>query len=364
VYFGSYGLLAYDFAGREIWKRPLPTPPTDYGTASSPIVSGGLVLLQRDGNNGTSELLAMDGKTGETRWAAARPASRESFSTPMIWEQAGLKEIIVVGNARVVAYDFRDGKERWFAPGISFLPVAVAVAGDGLLFASSSGASSESEPPYIGTREEIFAQFDQNKDGKLTKDEVPEKASFKWRKDVPDGIRGNTIGYHWMLFDFMQGGKDGVFTAEDWKEVEEFTAKNKNTVMAIRPGGSGNAGTTHLQWQAGRGIPDMPSPLHYRGRLHLVMDGGRLTTYNAKTGKIVIDRERLGPSEQFAASPVAAGGHIYAASGSGKVVVFKAADTLEVLAVNDLGAAIAATPAITGGQLYVRTAGHLQAFGE
>lgn len=364
VYFGSYGMLAYDFAGKELWTRPLPTPPTDYGTASSPIVHGGLVLLQRDGNNGTSELLAMDGKTGETRWAAARPASRESFSTPMIWERAGLKEIIVVGNARVVAYDFRDGKERWYAPGISFLPIALAVAGDGLLFVSSLGASSESEPPYIGTREEIFAQFDQNKDGKLTKDEVPKTASFKWRKDVPDGIPGNMITYHWILFDFMEGGKDGEFTTEDWKDVEEFTAKNKNLVMAIRPGGSGNAGPTHLHWQASRGIPDMPSPLHYRGRLHLVMDGGRLTTYDAKTGKVVIDRERLGASEQFAASPVASGGRIYAASGSGKVIVFKADDALEVLAINDVGAAIAATPAITGGQLYVRTAGHLQAFGE
>jgi len=51
VYFGAYGAVAYDFGGNEVWKRPLPTPPTQYGTASSPIVAGGHVLLQRDGNS-------------------------------------------------------------------------------------------------------------------------------------------------------------------------------------------------------------------------------------------------------------------------------------------------------------------------
>src|SRR6478735_3027487 len=40
VYFGSFGLLAYDFDGKEIWKVPLPTPGMRFGTASSPIVAG------------------------------------------------------------------------------------------------------------------------------------------------------------------------------------------------------------------------------------------------------------------------------------------------------------------------------------
>ena len=364
VYFGSYGLLAYDLAGRLVWQRPLPTPPTDYGTASSPIVHEGIVLLQRDGNGPDSELLALDGRTGEIRWRAARPASRESFSTPMIWAQDQAKEIVVVGNARVTAYDFRDGRERWFASGISFLPINVAVAGDGLLFASSAGVGAESEPPYLGTREEIFAQFDQNKDGRLTKDEVPANASFVWRKDAPENMRGNRVTYRWILFDYFEGGKDGVFTAEEWKEVEEFTAKNQNTLMAIRPGGRGNIGATHRPWQAHRGIPDIASPLYYRGNIHLLMDGGRLTIYAAATGKLVLDRERLGVNERFAASPIAGGGHLYAASAEGKIAVLRFADKLEVVARNDLAEPIVATPALVDGRLYVRTTKSLQAFGE
>src|SRR6185436_15295841 len=51
VYFGSYGLLAYDFSGNEVWRHQLPLPPSRYGTATSPIVFDGKVILQRDGNS-------------------------------------------------------------------------------------------------------------------------------------------------------------------------------------------------------------------------------------------------------------------------------------------------------------------------
>jgi CO/xanthine dehydrogenase Mo-binding subunit len=50
VYFGSFGLLAYDFAGNEVWQRPFERLPIEYGTASSPVLAGGKLILQRDGN--------------------------------------------------------------------------------------------------------------------------------------------------------------------------------------------------------------------------------------------------------------------------------------------------------------------------
>ena len=65
----------------------------------------------------------------------------------------------------------------------------------------------------------------------------------------------------------------------------------------------------------------------------------------------------------YVASPVAADGRIYAASETGTIVVFRAGDTLEVLARNDLCESITATPAIADHKLYVRTAKHLWAFG-
>src|SRR3954471_2928507 len=72
VYFGSYGLLAYDFAGKEVWRLPLPLPESRYGTATSPILFDGKLILQRDGIAG-SELLAVDVKTGAVVWRTPRP---------------------------------------------------------------------------------------------------------------------------------------------------------------------------------------------------------------------------------------------------------------------------------------------------
>jgi outer membrane protein assembly factor BamB len=364
VYFGAYGAVAYDFTGKEAWTRPLPTPPTKYGTASSPIVSGDLVLVQRDGNSTNSHLLALDAKTGRTKWTAERPLHGESFSTPMIWQHDGVEELITVGNGRLDAYSLKDGKERWWAPGLTFQPITVAVSGAGLLFASSSGTGSQSEPIDLPTWEGLLKRFDRNGDGQLTKDEVPEDAAIQLRKEVPKETPGNMLGYRFLLFEFFDADKDGIFTKDEWKALEQFTANNQNNVMAIRPGGRGNIATTHVQWKGSRGISEMPSPLLYRGRLYFLKDGGMLTSYDLQSGKVVMDRERLGTASQYVASPVASGGNIYAASVPGKIAVIKAADTLEVLAINDLAEAITATPAVLDGRIYVRTAKHLYAFGE
>lgn len=78
-----------------------------------------------------------------------------------------------------------------------------------------------------------------------------------------------------------------------------------------------------------------------------------------------IYQERLGPGGQYCASPVAADGRIYFVSVPGVVTVIDAAaDRLQVLATNELGENVQASPAIVGNRLYVRTAGHLLAFGE
>ena len=72
---------------------------------------------------------------------------------------------------------------------------------------------------------------------------------------------------------FTDGDGDGVATQEEWKTTLTFLKDNEDNVVAIRPGGSGDSTKTHLAWTASRGIPEMPSPLFYRGRLYLVRDG-------------------------------------------------------------------------------------------
>jgi outer membrane protein assembly factor BamB len=116
-------------------------------------------------------------------------------------------------------------------------------------------------------------------------------------------------------------------------------------------------------WSQTKGLPYVPSPLFYQGRIYTIKDGGMASCFDAKTGKILYLQERLGAAGSYYASPVAANGRIYAASLNGVMVVFEAGDTLNVIARNNLEDRTMATPAIVSDKLYVRTAGHLYAFG-
>ena len=361
TYFGSYGLLAYDFAGKEVWRKPLPAPPTQYGAATSPIVFDGKVILQLDGNDGRSELLAFDARTGDPIWRTPRPLLRESWSTPIVWTHDGRDEIIVVGN-RLTAYSASDGAELWWVGGLTPQPITCAVLGEGMLFASAVYAGSPSEPLDVPPWDTLVERYDANKDAMLAVTEPPREEGMQLRREVAKDALGGFLPWRGALA-FADGNKDGVVTKEEWNALLTFLRSNEDIVLAIRPGGSGDSRTSHVAWKASRGISEMPSPLFYRGRLYFVRDGGMVTSYTPDSGKVVLDRQRLGTLGQYVASPIAADGRIYAASETGTIVVFRASDTLEVLARNDLGESITATPAIADHKLYVRTAKHLWAFG-
>jgi len=126
-------------------------------------------------------------------------------------------------------------------------------------------------------------------------------------------------------------------------------------------GGAGDASKSAVIWSESKGVPEIPSPLLLNDRIYLVKSGGVAICRDTKTGKNIFE-ERLGAEGGYFASPVAAGGRIYAASDRGTVTVFEAGDSLKILAKNELGEAIMATPAIVEGKLYVRTKTKLYAF--
>jgi len=68
--------------------------------------------------------------------------------------------------------------------------------------------------------------------------------------------------------------------------------------------------------------------------------------------------------EGYSASPVAADGKVYLTSEGGKITVLKAAGEWDVIAVNDLGEGAFATPALSGGKIFVRTDNTLYCFGK
>jgi outer membrane protein assembly factor BamB len=142
----------------------------------------------------------------------------------------------------------------------------------------------------------------------------------------------------------------------------QFYAKNAARVMAVRPGSTGEVMRANIAWTERRGVPGVPSPLYYNGRLYTFKDGGLVFCRVAESGELLYS-ERLGTLGYYYSSPVAADQRIYIASVEGVVVVLEAGEKLNILATNKLDGGILATPAIVDGKIYVRTESHLYAFG-
>lgn len=367
AYFGSFGLIAYDFAGKEAWRHPLERLPSEYGTATSPILAGGNLIVQHDGDSTNASLIAIAPRTGKTVWAAARSLAGSSYSTPMVWKHDGIEELIVQGKGRVSAYSLKGGQPKWWVRGWGFSAVTTPVAGDGMLFAGGSGMGDPSEPadPLFDWNK-LIADHDANKDGQLALDEIPESLVWQIRKEVPKNVPGNMLPMRNLMQWFTDTNKDKIVTKAEW-DADEAYAKDKfnaDRFVAIRPGGKDDSTATHVHWETTKGLSEMPSPLFYQGRVHFVRDGGMWTVMDPKTGKRLLDRERLGTGGQVVASPIAANGHLYTVNESGTFAVLRAVDTLDIVAVNKLGESVRATPAIAGRALYVRSEEHLWAFGE
>lgn len=133
--------------------------------------------------------------------------------------------------------------------------------------------------------------------------------------------------------------------------------------MAIRPGGTGDVSRSHVIWRTDTGAPYVSSLVHYNGLLYMAGDVGVLSAIDAKTGQRVW-QERTGGV--FTASPVAADGKIYLLSEDGQTIVLAAGTAgtpPRVLARNRLNARQLASPAISGGRIFIRTDSAIIAIG-
>ena len=127
-------------------------------------------------------------------------------------------------------------------------------------------------------------------------------------------------------------------------------------IWALRPGGRGDVGATHIKWRMPNGGSYVPSILQYRGLLYMTNEVGVVTCAEAETGAVVW-KERLGGI--FFASPVAGDGMVYMLSETGEMFVLRAGRKMEILAKNELGERFLASPAIAGGRIFLRGDGTL-----
>lgn len=132
-------------------------------------------------------------------------------------------------------------------------------------------------------------------------------------------------------------------------------------LLALRAGGRGDVTKSHLLWSFANG-PDVPTPVTDGKYFYVVNDKGIMWCLNAKTGEEIYGGKRIKPGT-YSGSPVLADGKIYATSEDGITTVVKAGPEFEILAENDQGEYCLSSPAISDGQIFIRTSNHLYAIG-
>jgi outer membrane protein assembly factor BamB len=149
--------------------------------------------------------------------------------------------------------------------------------------------------------------------------------------------------------------------------VYSIGGRNPNGALAIRAGGRGDVGSSHVVWRLNKGS-NVPSPILFDGHLYFAHENlGVVYCVNAKTGAVVYE-ERLEPSPgQIYASPILAGGRIYFTGRTGRTVVINAAPKFETLATNTLESnrgVFNSSPAVNGNRILLRSNRALYALGE
>lgn len=128
------------------------------------------------------------------------------------------------------------------------------------------------------------------------------------------------------------------------------------SLLAIRLGQTGDLSESDsVVWRHGKNTPYVPSPLLVDERIYLYSgNNAMLSVFDTKTGRPVINAERIPGMSGVYASPVSAGGRVYLLGRDGVMVVLKRSDQLEVLATNRLDDQFDASPALSGKELFLR----------
>ena len=148
AWFGSQGVHAYDVKGRFLWKVDLgrldlgayDIPTFEWGSASSPIIWNGLVILQCDTQT-DSFLLALDAATGKTVWKTDRD-ELPSWGTPTVATTSAGAELVANASNYIRGYDPRTGKELWRLGRSSKITAPTPIFADGV-FVVASGRGPE-----------------------------------------------------------------------------------------------------------------------------------------------------------------------------------------------------------------------------
>lgn len=305
VFFGKTGVLAYDLDGNQLWHKKVGSglDPRNWGSASSPILYKNLLIITASAES--KSLIALNKETGEEVWKKTADGFAGVWGTPVLVEiDENRTDLVLAVPNEIWGFNPDTGKFVWYC----------------LAMRNNSYCSS------------LVAE--------------------------------NGVVY---AIESMGGGS-----------------------IAVRAGGEGDVTDTHIVW-SGRDNSRIATPLVHEGRIYFVArnvancldasDGSRVYRTPLTGGTAAAAPPGGGGGRtpggfgggggrggQEYSSPIAAGGKVYYVSRSGDGYVYKLGDKLEQVSTNRLsdarGEEFVATPAVSDGELFIRSNTHLYCIAE
>ncbi len=344
VLFSTFGVIALDGEGEEMWRLPIEPIDNFYGQSASPLLAGDTLILLFDQRQG-SYLVGLDRLTGAETWRRERVGRVESYTTPVLYPPGGdAEQVMVVGSTWLDSYSVETGEPFWAIDGFGYWPISSPAVADGYLLA----AGPDQAGPEPETFEAILAQGDADGDGLMSRAEMIGLERYA-------GLEAH--------FSFGDVDGDDSWNADEYAEVFVASTTDQFGSIVVKLPGEGSDAEPEITWRDVRAAPYHATPLALDGHGYFIADNGIMTVVDLANGEMV-RRDRVSRAGMnLSASPVVGDGKMYLATAGGELYVLSLGADWEVLATNDLGEPMFATPALVDGRIFVRTSGHLYAFG-
>jgi len=231
---GTGIVTALDMDGKKIWSRNLQKEfgafGHNWGYASSPLLYHDKLIIEVLHGYKTDDpsyIVAFDAKDGSTLWRKERPTdarteSPDAYTTPVLLDYHGVKQIIISGGDYVTGHDPETGGELWRSAGLNpknsehFRIVGTPVTANGVIYASS--------------RKEPFLAIQAGGIGGIKNSRLLWKWEESGGPDVPSPICDNT--YVYLVSDV---GKVTCLDAKTGKLIWGPFATLKKSIVSASP---------------------------------------------------------------------------------------------------------------------------------
>jgi outer membrane protein assembly factor BamB len=364
------------------WKLAMPER-----SGSTPIVWGDHVFLNV-GDGSSLALWAVDRTSGAVRWkrplgSGNRRMMKQQMSSPSPVTD-GRSVWVMTGTGVLKAFDF-GGKELWgrdIQADYGRFGLQWGYASSPLLFEDSlyvqvlHGMHTD-DPSYVlridkATGKTIWRVLRMTRARFESPDAYTTPALLRHGNSTEIAITGGDVvtghdpatGQELWRADGLNPYNDGSYRIVASPVVHGdllFAPSRERPLLALKPGGRGDVTKSHVLWSFNNG-PDVPTPVTDGTYLYSINDRGILYCLDARTGKVVYGPQRL-RNATYSGSAVLADGKIYITDEDGVTTVIRSGPKFELLSENDLQDYTLSSPAVSDGQIFVRTASFTYAIG-